>query len=68
MFLRTELNAYQIRAAIASPDKVRDSAIFERANLNGSPLRSEDSIMVLEIGENFSAHGFTDILTWLERH
>lgn len=55
-FIRSNLRAHQILAAIEAP--------------NGGPfLDGKDAVFVFEVGSQFSAGvGFTRAATWLQRH
>lgn len=50
------------------PDEVRARLYTSRSKAEPSPLRNEDSSLILELGEDFSGRGFSRAWTWLQHH
>jgi hypothetical protein len=57
-----------IRSQLQSPGIADWERRQGRLAREGSALTSVDSIMVVEIGEDFSCEGFARAGTWLQRH
>lgn len=55
-FLKTTRYAAAIRNVLESP------------GVGPHPLLDEDSILIVEIGEDFKGHGFSRAWTWLQHH
>jgi len=60
-FIKTKLRPAQIEANLKSPGPKFSS--------EGMILDGRDSVLIIEIGQSFSARdGFSRALTWLQRH
>ncbi len=61
--ITTEKRAAEVRSIIEAPNRT----YYEIDTF--PPLNGEDTIIIVEIGEQFSAgKGFTRLGTWLQRH
>jgi hypothetical protein len=66
-FIKSKKKADQIRLIIESPGKT-DIDGRHLTSVTGSPLLNDDSMLVLEIGDDFSGRGFSRAWTWLQHH
>jgi hypothetical protein len=62
-FLLRAPAARVIRSRLESPGKGKP---WDAVPDGGSPLRNEDSVLVLEVGEDFDGRGFSKGWTWLQ--
>lgn len=67
-FIKTNRHAGAIRAQLECPGNP-DNHLLENPKPHiPPPLLGEDSILVIEIGEDFSGNGFSKAWTWLQHH
>lgn len=66
--IKTTRYASAIRAQLESPGTTFDKPFAEPTPRIPPPLLGEDSILVVEVGEDFNCYGFTRATAWLEHH
>lgn len=66
--LKTTRFAGAIRAQLESPGKSHDLLDRTPQPMIRPPLTGDDSILVVELGEDMSTLGFTRAGTWLQHH
>lgn len=57
-FLKTSMHPHGINAALVSPDR-------QKVSIHGDPIQTGDELLILEIGEGFSARNLGAAEGWL---
>ncbi len=68
--MKASCEPYVIRTQLDAPGKHRPFGLEadDQEYPDTSPLRTDDHVLILEIGELFDGKGFSRAWTWLEHH